>query len=584
MAPVLGIVIFLPLVFTVIAQIIWRFRSSEFIYCWIPRTPVYARWLAVDGWRLLIIIGIILAYTRIAYLFYSARKAHRQQRYWEASPDQPLPRRYSAIDSAPVSNITTDGRGLFSQSMYNIHRWAWSKLGISSHTAATVVGGGDALPHPDGASIRRQCNPSFNEPKRNSVALGMAKASRNYYETFKRSFVLNIVRRFFLTVDIPSPTIPESIFDQIGREEDVRPEEILSVTHCDMPSSLHSTTESPADGCSTAPHYLASSSLNVAGDQEPDGRQTLKRWYSAVSRLVSTKRSQHALRAPPLHHPLRRSHTAPVLNLDGMGLCNCVFRRPHQTPATAQYAPHQAPSLATHGHSTPCTQCNNELQARPAASRTFSVKRRHADVSIDSFDYQTDKIRQIFGSTLDHNANRRVQIYTAHEESSSIYSDESSAQIVQVEAVEKLVSLEDGHWAKVVEQCRGERAAVASDPSVDREPGDSLGKRRFISRLYVYPLAYLLIWTPSIFYYFLSTYVYYTGFQSSKSLVHRRSLDMSHLPAHWTSGQNMNRAWPIYQRLTTDVWGSNQLGWLAIIQALHMLSGAVDAVLFWLTE
>ncbi|KAJ2405451.1 hypothetical protein GGF41_007077 [Coemansia sp. RSA 2531] len=92
---------------------------------------------------------------------------------------------------------------------------------------------------------------------------------------------------------------------------------------------------------------------------------------------------------------------------------------------------------------------------------------------------------------------------------------------------------------------------------------------------------------PSIFYYILSTYVYYTAFQTGRldSIgVHTRSLDMSRLPAHWTHGQNMNRVWPYYQRLTAGIWGSEQLGWLAIIQSLHMLSGAVDALLFWLTE
>ncbi|KAJ2748732.1 hypothetical protein GGI19_005989 [Coemansia pectinata] len=494
MAPVLGIVVFLPLVLTVMVQIIWRFRSSEFVYCWIPRTPVYARWIAIDGWRFLIILGIIIAYIRIAHLVYASKKPKLCN-----TPDSAS--RYSAIDSA-ASNIS-DGRGLFSQSIHNIHRWAWSKLGLADHKVA------NDSEYQDSSTQR---------------------PTRSYYETFKRSFVLNIVRRFFLTVDIPSPTIPESIFNQCGKDQG------SILTHCDK-HSMRSTTES--------------SDLPPSIQQESDGLLALKRWYSAVSRLVS-RRSQ------VLGHPLRRSHTAPVLTSDAMGLCSCVFkRRGGHSPEPMDQSISRNQTL-TVSPPAPCV-CHQS----PHIPRSISVKRRYAE--------------PLHISTLG--------IYT-HGGPFSVYSDESSAQIVEIEAVEKLVSLEDGHWTKVVEKCRGERKQAFAD-EVLVGPGSMVLSRRSISRLYVYPLAYLLIWMPSIFYYVLSTYVYYTGFQSGRLdtiSVHTRSLDMSRLPAHWTPGQNMNRMWPYYQRLTAGIWGSEQLGWLAIIQSLHMLSGAVDALLFWLTE
>ncbi|KAJ2330366.1 hypothetical protein GGH92_009556, partial [Coemansia sp. RSA 2673] len=258
MAPVLGIVVFLPLVLTVMVQIIWRFRSSEFVYCWIPHTPVYARWIAIDGWRILIILGIIIGYIRIAHLFYKPTKLC-------TTPPHPV-----AIDSIE------DSRGLFSQSIHNIHKWAWSKLGI--------------------AEDKPEDYPISNRP------------TRSYYESFKRSFVLNIVRRFFLTVDIPSPTIPESIFNHCGQDQ------TSILTHCD---SIPSTTELPLSV------YSRESSPSA-----------LKRWCSAVSRLVS-RRSQ------VFGHPLRRSHTAPVLTIDGMGLCSCVFKRRGQSPEPMGYSRNQ---------------------------------------------------------------------------------------------------------------------------------------------------------------------------------------------------------------------------------------------------
>ncbi|KAJ2733131.1 hypothetical protein IW152_003288 [Coemansia sp. BCRC 34962] len=317
MAPVLGIVVFLPLVMAVIVQILWRGSA--------------------------------------------------------------------AIDSALVSDDAGDGRGLFSQSIHNVHRWAWSKLGINSTHSLPV-----------------------EEPR---------PALRSYYEGFKRSFVLNIVRRLFLTTE-----------------------------------------------------------YEIRGDLLP-------------------------------------------LDL--------------QIP------------------------------------RSISVKRRHTGSPSGSI-----KCRDL--PTLD--------IYSSQEGPFSEYSDES-ARIMEIETVERLVSLEDGHWTKAVEKCRDSRnkhTAFASDNPAAIIP-QTTPSNRCISRMYVYPLAYLLVWLPSVAYSVLSTYVYFTGFQSNGG-IHVRSLDMSRLPAHWTPGQNMNRMWPYYQRLTEGIWGSEQLGWLAILQSLHMLSGAFDALLFWLTE
>ncbi|KAJ2744472.1 hypothetical protein GGI20_002946 [Coemansia sp. BCRC 34301] len=484
-APVLAIIVFFPLVMTVVVQIIWRFRSVEFVYCWIPRTPVYARWIAIDAWRLLIILAIVVTYTRILILLHK-------------KPPPPPPatnNRLSAIDSAQMSLSTGDeeiNKSFFVQSVHNIHRWAWSKLGFS-------------------ASPIQQ--PPYTE------------YSRSCYEPFKRSFVANFVRRFFLAVDIPSPTIPASIFDKIG-----------------PPSSANSSHRVDSYACST-------DIRNIDNRVSDNG---LKRWYSALSRLITAAAARRNNSQQSFHgYPqLRRSHTAPVLTSDAMGLCSCVFKR-----RSHDHSQNQTPDTTTAILSppAPCATCNSHLQL--PVSRSVSVKRRF---TLDEYPLESANIN-IFASN-----NLVYSDYYCSDDSD----DESSARIVQVE---KLVSLEDGHWAQVVDKCRHDRG--------QRVPR--------VSRLYVYPLAYLLVWLPSIAYYVVSTHVYYTAFRSARldSVVgSKRSLDMSRLPAHWTGSQNMHRVWPYYQRLTEGVWGSDQLGWLAIIQSLHMLSGAVDALLFWLTE
>ncbi|KAJ1726786.1 hypothetical protein LPJ61_004959, partial [Coemansia biformis] len=158
---------------------------------------------------------------------------------------------------------------------------------------------------------------------------------------------------------------------------------------------------------------------------------------------------------------------------------------------------------------------------------------------------------------------------------SSSDSFSSSAQVAYAESRTKLSSLEGGQWEAAVASCRSIRAAS----QLQADDGNCR-----VSRLFVYPLAYVAVWLPSLVYCIVSTYVYHAGFAGSGPAHARRSVDMSSLPAHWTAGMNANRAWPYYRSATEDVRGSAQLYWLAIIQALHLLNGAADAVLFWLTE
>ncbi|KAJ2889593.1 hypothetical protein GGI21_006511, partial [Coemansia aciculifera] len=319
----------------------------------------------------------------------------------------------------------------------------------------------------------------------------------SYYETFKRSFVLNIVRRFFLTVDIPSPTLHSSIFDQIKPTT----------------TSLYSS---------------GVDSISIAEPRKP--------WYSAaVSRFIPSRysSSQQTFNFShpklPMGYSLRRSHTAPVLSSDAMGLCSCVFKRRNLPPPANDRSQNQ--TLATTISSPPpCATCHPDLHL--PQPRTISVKQRH------SIYMSNDRMFSEYSSSDDD--------------------DESSARILQIE---NLVSLEDGHWTKVVEKCRRNRNQEGEEEQ--EEGGEQVGRRR-VSRLYVYPLAYLLIWLPSIAYYIVSTHVYFTAFQADRlnSALRPRSLDMSHLPAHWTPGQNMNRVWPYYELLTDGVWGSRQLAWL----------------------
>ncbi|KAJ1888814.1 hypothetical protein LPJ66_008376, partial [Kickxella alabastrina] len=63
----------------------------------------------------------------------------------------------------------------------------------------------------------------------------------------------------------------------------------------------------------------------------------------------------------------------------------------------------------------------------------------------------------------------------------------------------------------------------------------------------------------------------------------REMVSFGELPGKWSEG-NMSRAWPYLAHATKGVGGSQALGWLAVVQALHMLGGLVNAILFWVTE
>ncbi|KAJ2804323.1 hypothetical protein H4R20_002552 [Coemansia guatemalensis] len=452
--------------------------------------------------------------------------------------------------------------------------------------------------------------------RRESLALSVAKTSRNYYEQFKRSFVHNIVRWFTITTVIPSPTLSESIFDNICKYNE--PEHIMSssTTHCDFCSSAGSITASAQNNSSMGNICCRDSSHFDC--HSLGARQTgLRRWYSSIARLIA-KPSLPAIGVAaarlPQNHRLRRSHTAPVLSRQDMGLCNCVFKRPQPavTPdengadnivelsSETALSPSQQKTLAA-TYKQPRIPGPIHHAAIHQVQRSCSVKER-ADTnsstrpdSIASAELP-DKIQEIFGHALyDYRGQtvpqpHRVSIYACANYSSngsgtsSEYSDES-ARIVNIKGVEKFSSLEEGNWAAIVGSCRSDREAAFQNRQLLESEYSHMRAYR-ISRLFVYPLAYVIVWIPSLVYYIISTYVYYTAFESPNTVGshHRRSVDMSSLPAHWTLGKNANHAWPYYRHASSDVWGSSQLYWLAIIQALHLLNGAIDALLFWLTE
>ncbi|KAJ2848066.1 hypothetical protein J3B02_004029 [Coemansia erecta] len=642
MAPVFGIILFLPLLFTVASQIIWRFRSSEFAYCWIPRHPVYARWVAIEGWRTLIVLGLILAYLRIVFTIRNSKHNPKLQISWPMTETRKSKRRYSAIDSGMVSRVTNDPRGLFSQSMYNINRWARSKIGRANNinnvsTAQGLTGlrtDSQNYSHPMGdnsfykvhylsdnniTSENSSTSAVFYTGRhRNSTTLSVVKGpSKNYYEQFKRSFVNNFVRRFIITTDIPSPTIAQSIFDRIAKN----PHECTDPTICNY---CHSSETA----------YQTDSKLVSAdglGMPATGGQQTrvLKRWYSALTGLLS-KPSKAPLsvhngnnKTQLAVHNLRRSHTAPVFTNDKASVFNQMFKRPSRSPAaTDSIVSYENDNgndndnqvddddgtkygVTSQEHTLIMTEYCDPL----SQFRNFGVKKRYEPNNDSSVlpdnAYLTEKIHRLFGASVEipSHAIHRVSIHTsspacptpAHtvpsaslspkpcsvenkdadpseSPSLSVYSQNSSPQKAHVE---KLASLEEGHWTSAVERCRMERQSQLDLAEKSPKPR--------ISRLYVYPLAYIVIWLPSIVYYIMSTYVYYSAFESPGHHW-KKSLDFSGLPGHWTEGQNMNHAWPYLTRITEGVPGSKNIGWMAVIQSLHMLSGAIDAILFWMTE
>ncbi|KAJ2361650.1 hypothetical protein H4S02_007368 [Coemansia sp. RSA 2611] len=561
MAPVFGLIVFLPLVNTVVSQIVWRFRSSEHAFCWIPRMPVHARWIAVDGWRLLAICAIIAAYACMARSAWRVRRGRRMGaragdvRSFSSSTCEAGRAAYrvraAAIDSEPASHAS-DARGLFSQSMHNIQYWALSRLARSQPTHRGLR---SLRPERRSAGSLSRLARAGPGSKLAADPAGMQGAPSYYYEQFKRSLG-HIARWFAITTDIPSPTLAPSIFDRIGRDEaDV----LSSTTQCEFCSSRVLT---PAESGSSESYRTSDLQVDMVDYVQP--MRGLRRWCSAISRLAKQPSLQLVRLAQGAR--LRRSHTAPNVRCQDMGLCNCVFKKP-RTPHV------DTPQLT-------------------ADQMTFAASMRKTDAV-------SSKIYEIFAHPL-HTAvlPQPVSIYTCAnthinepmlasthtfaqrtDDSLDTYSNRSvPAELIgrPVELVEKPVELaekpviateSDGSWAAAVARCREERA----------EP------RPRVSRLYVYPLAYVAAWLPSVVYCLVSTHVYYAAFHAMP-LHARRSVDMSGLPAHWTADDNANRAWPYLQHAARNIPATGHLYWLAIAQSLHLLNGALDALLFWLTE
>ncbi|KAJ2711182.1 hypothetical protein H4R19_003369 [Coemansia spiralis] len=639
LAPVFGLVMFLPLVNTIVSQIVWRFRSSEFAYCWIPRMPVYARWIAADAWRMLSVSGIVATYIYMGCFIYKAR---RRARYVSGLLDgsygdfayaphvKPRPAaaapHYSAIDSGPASNVTNDGRGLFSQSIHNAHQWALSKLGRSyAGTAAfgglrakvdTAAVSAGAAPVPTPVAWRAASTAAAAATTGGGANLGgsaaqsqvsivpsMAKTPHSYYVQFKRSFVHNIARWFTITTDIPSPTLLPSIFYGIGREDQRETTAASSSTmRCEF---CHSSTNIAAGW--QADDASCSDSLGSWVSHEHGGG--LRRWCSTLARLVvrpSPHTADLAARLP-LGQGLRRSHTAPALPRQAMGLCSCVFRRPLPNRRIGEAAAKIGASTLSQQRmlAAPAMQATRPgfydsdgdsgicggwgLRGTPSLGEYTSSGSSLCPPAVP------EKVRAVFGDSFGFQPGSRpryVSIYTCANHvgslsvrhpnnaaakpprrSASGSSAAASAQAVGSDA--KMASLEGGEWEAAVTSCRSTRNGS------QQQLADSDGR---MSRLFVYPLAYVVVWLPSLVYCIVSTYVYHIGFAGPGRGHARRSADMSSLPAHWTAGMNANHAWPYYRHATEDVSGSAQLYWLAIIQALHLLNGAADAVLFWLTE
>ncbi|KAJ1717912.1 hypothetical protein LPJ61_007053, partial [Coemansia biformis] len=226
----------------------------------------------VDGWRVLSVAGIIATYIYMVCFICRARRRTRHAAgiiesglgsfaytaHVKSRPAIATVPHYSAIDSGPASNVTSDGRGLFSQSIHNVHHWALSKLGRSNadtaafgalrakiDTAAVSAGEAPAPCRTIGLAIGAPDIAGNDEPQGGNAARpqslttpSVARSPRSYYEQFKRSFVNNIVRWFTITTDIPSPTFPPSIFDSIGRDDKHEATAASSSTiHCEFCSS-----------------------------------------------------------------------------------------------------------------------------------------------------------------------------------------------------------------------------------------------------------------------------------------------------------------------------------------------------------
>ncbi|KAJ2503333.1 hypothetical protein GGH96_000354 [Coemansia sp. RSA 1972] len=511
MAPVFGIIIFLPLVNTIITQIVWRFRSSEFAYCWVPRMPIHARWIAVDGWRVLSVCSILVTYSYMAYTVFRAKRQcthvlpnHSYSSSTFSQGRAPNMLHLSEIDSG-VASVASGTRGLFSQSMHNIQYWALSKLGRSRGQT-------------QGLRKEPQC------PDTLSIAPSI---TRSYYTSFKRS--LNTLARWFhITTDIPSPTI-SNIFDSMDYDR------ALSTTQCEFCSIRNSHEITISDSyCTDDLHVDMVSYFGM----RPRG---LRRWCSTLVQMVRKPSTLVQVPQLPLGTRLRRSHTAPVVLRQNMNLCNCVFKRPRDSCA-------QMCRSADH-------VCRDVSVCEP---QTLTFVHPHDKHPMHN-SALSGKVHEMFGHTLQpHMAEpRRVSIYTCANRhiNESLSSYDNSAHMDK--------PLECNNWTHAVAHCRS--AISNTQPRV--------------SRLYVYPLAHALIYLPYIIYSIASTHVYFSTF-SSLSLTKRH--DMGGLPAQWTHSDNANRAWPYLQHARGS--NSNTLYWLAVLQAVHLLNGGIDALLFWITE
>ncbi|KAJ2378455.1 hypothetical protein IW150_000790 [Coemansia sp. RSA 2607] len=538
MAPVFGIILFLPLVTTIAAQIIWRFRSSEFAYCWIPRHPVYARWAATDGWRALTLLLILGGYVRMAYRL---RSAPQLQVSWPT--DRP------AIDSALASAAAP--AGLFSQSVYNVSRWARSKInprpeGLRGSTDSSIYG-------------MRHMKQSYAASDASEGSAGLGGQTRTYV-ALTRSFVSNLVRRF-ITTDIPSPTIAQSIFDRIVSDD------------------LHQRNNTPA-ACVCCQGELECREQRGAA---PGG---LRRWYSALTGMLGARAPAWPMARggrQSTMYTLRRSHTAPVLTSDAMGLGSQVFSRPtlaHPAASVVSDDGHDNTLIMTE-YTDPLARHHPLAEVKPRKCMQTAYDRQQEQLAA--------KIHRIFGHppAIPQHAIHRVSIrrdpapLPAHSKPSSQRSSAASSSCAQDDRSLALALEEEGEqggrWASAVAKCRDHRYSHTT-------PGPAR-----VSRLYVYPLAHMLLWLPTLTYCFVSTFVYYSAFENpgagAKAHLGKRMVEFSQLPAGWSAdGHNMSRAWPYFLHFARAVPVSRQLGWLAVVQSLHMLGGAVDAVLFWLTE
>ncbi|KAJ1798162.1 hypothetical protein LPJ59_002680 [Coemansia sp. RSA 2399] len=588
-APVIGIVVLLPLVATVVVQIIWRFRSEELAYCWIPRVPVYARWVAIDAWRAMLVCALGLVYARIAV----ARAAAQRRGARRLEPCVEV--RRSAIDSAASSaKLRKEGEeeggggGLWSQSVHNMHRWARSVV-LARSNVVTDQRHGNSANH---------------------------AAPRCYYESFKRSLLSLITRRFVITTDIPSPTLSHGIFDNIcksskygekGKEEEDDDDEDVFLRSA-------SATQYDRSCCIIDTGSSSSRQFNgTIAKREADGvsidtmtvKHGLRRWCSAVSRMLRTPKSSRLAAEEDEEGPivpgytLRRSHTAPILSAKQMNL-GSEFARPRM-PARA----HACRPTSVLDPTMTLISSGSGTAAAAAAAVTPPV--RYACDSVFDYEYGIDVDGSVsdgvsamdpvpvFPKRMDlgiHTAYppQRLSIYTfredaaGHRESSvmprlpSKRSSSSSSSRIRIRssvrgAMELSSMEEEGSWMAAVEKCRSTRLHSAN------------GK---LSRLYVYPLAYVAVWLPALVYCVMSTYVYHRAFEANggffSSFHAKRAVHLADLPAHWTQPHNMHRAWPYYAAATHGVAGSARLSWLAVLQALHLLGGFVNAVLFWLTE